>query len=60
MTFHRQHVLKILYDNLTPDNKAKVHLSKKVVDVQTTPDGVSVTCADGSSYTGSKIGRAHV
>lgn len=55
MTFHRQDVLKILYDDLTPANKAKVHLSKKVVDVQTTPDGVSVTCADGATYSGSIV-----
>lgn len=55
MTFHRQHVLKILYNNLSPANKAKVHLSKKVVDIQKYQHGVFVTCADGSTYTGSIV-----
>ena len=55
MTFHRQDVLKILYDNLTPTDRAKVHLSKKVVDIRTAVDGVSVTCADGTIYEGTIV-----
>lgn len=55
MTFHRQDVLKILYDNLSPESKSRVHTSKKVVNVQTFPDGVRVLCADGSTYEGTIV-----
>jgi len=55
MTFHRQDVLKILYDNLSEENRAKVLVNKKVVDVRTYPDGVEVTCADGCTYEGTIV-----
>jgi len=55
MTFHRQDVLKILLDNLSPAAREKVHTSKKVVDVNSTADGVTVFCADGSTYEGSIV-----
>lgn len=55
MTFHRQDVLRILYDNLSETDRRKVHTGKKVVDVQTHSTGVTVSCADGSSYEGSIV-----
>ena len=55
MTFHRQDVLKILYDNLSDADRARVLLSKKVVDVKTLPDGVEVLCADGSVHHGTIV-----
>lgn len=55
MTFHRQDVLKILYNNLSESDRQKVHMSKKVTDVQTHSDGVTVSCADGSTYEGSIV-----
>lgn len=55
MTFHRQDVLKILYNNLSETDKARVHTNKKVTDVQTHPAGVTVSCADGSTYHGSIV-----
>lgn len=55
MTFHRQDVLGILYDNLSEKDRLKVHTSKKVVDVQTHSTCVRVSCADGTSYEGSIV-----
>lgn len=55
MTFHRQDVLKILFDNLPHDVRDKVLVNKKVVDVQTHSDGVQVMCADGSTFEGSIV-----
>ncbi|KAL6849252.1 hypothetical protein ACO1O0_008785 [Amphichorda felina] len=55
MTFHRQDVLKILYDNLPQEVRAKVLVNKKVVNIETRPDGVQVTCADGSTFEGSIV-----
>lgn len=55
MTFHRQDVLRILYDNLSETDRQKVLTSKKVVDVQTYNTGVSVSCADGTTYEGSIV-----
>lgn len=55
MTFHRQDVLKILYDNLPHGARTKVLTNKKVVDVRTHSGGVQVVCADGSTYEGSIV-----
>lgn len=55
MTFHRQDVLRILYDNLSENDRPRVLTSKKVIDVQTHANGVSVSCADGTSYHGSIV-----
>ncbi|KAL3952896.1 hypothetical protein ACCO45_012839 [Purpureocillium lilacinum] len=37
------------------EKSAKLLPGKKVIDVSSGPDGVSVTCADGTSYTGTVI-----
>lgn len=47
--------MKTLHDGLPPEAQAKLLPNKKVVDVSTTPDGVTVTCADGTTYSGSLL-----
>lgn len=47
--------MQTLYDGLPPEAQAKLLPGKKVTDVSSGPDGVSVTCADGTSYTGSVL-----
>lgn len=51
----RHSLTKVLYDSLPDDAKAKVLAGKRVSDVSSTDDGVTVTCADGSSYDGTFV-----
>ena len=44
--------MRILHDGLPPAAQAKLLPSKKVTTVSTSPSGVTVTCADGTTYTG--------
>lgn len=48
----RHDLMQTLHDGLPAEAREKLIPSKKVVDVVTDPDGVTVTCADGSTYTG--------
>lgn len=47
--------MKTLHDGLPPDAQAKLLPNKKVVGVHSGPDGVSVTCADGTTYEGTLV-----
>jgi 2-polyprenyl-6-methoxyphenol hydroxylase-like FAD-dependent oxidoreductase len=47
--------MQTLYDGLPAEAQAKLLPNKKVVDVVTGHDGVTVTCADGSSYEGTVV-----
>ncbi|KAJ3455651.1 hypothetical protein MRS44_017133 [Fusarium solani] len=51
----RHDLMQTLHDGLPPEAQAKLLPGKKVTDVSSGPDGVSVTCADGTSYTGSVL-----
>ncbi|KFA66502.1 hypothetical protein S40285_00759 [Stachybotrys chlorohalonatus IBT 40285] len=51
--FDRQKLLQILYDKL--QHKERVLVSKGVTDVELTTDGVIVTCADGSVFSGTLL-----
>ncbi|KAH8672176.1 hypothetical protein BGZ61DRAFT_362259 [Ilyonectria robusta] len=51
----RHDLMQTLHDGLPVDAQAKLMPGKKVIDVSSGPDGVSVTCADGTSYTGSVL-----
>ncbi|OAQ75546.1 FAD binding domain-containing protein [Purpureocillium lilacinum] len=51
----RHDLMQTLHDGLPAEAKAKLLPGKKVIDVSSGPDGVSVTCADGTSYTGTVI-----
>ena len=46
----RQVILQGLFDNIR--DKSKILLNKKVIDIEHTPDGVTVKCEDKSSYEG--------
>ena len=47
--------MKTLHDGLPPEAQGKLLPNKKVVDVHSGPDGVKVTCADGTSYDGTLV-----
>lgn len=51
--FHRAELIQALYEGLPDNAKERVLTGKKVVDVASDEDGVSVTCADGIKYEGS-------
>ncbi|THW83394.1 FAD/NAD(P)-binding domain-containing protein [Aureobasidium pullulans] len=52
----RQDILQVLYDNLK--DKSKVLVGKKLSLVRQQPNGVTVVCEDGSSYTGDILAGA--
>ncbi|KAH8898535.1 FAD/NAD(P)-binding domain-containing protein [Thozetella sp. PMI_491] len=53
--FHRADLLKVFYDTLPEEAKARILTGKKVVGLDMADDGVSVTCADGTTYHGSMV-----
>jgi 2-polyprenyl-6-methoxyphenol hydroxylase-like FAD-dependent oxidoreductase len=53
MCFHRAKIMRMLLDNLK--DKSKVHLDKEVVAIDNNEDGVTVTCADQTNYSGSIV-----
>lgn len=55
MAFHRAQLVQAMYDGLPPAAKDRVLLSKKLVDMQSDEEGVTVTCEDGSTYRGSIV-----
>jgi len=52
---HRHDILKTLYTTLPVDAQARIKTSKRVIDISTSPSGVTVTCDDGSTETGSIV-----
>lgn len=55
LMFHRAELVRLIYDALSDDDKAKIHLNKKLASIENTEDGVLATCADGSTYEGSIV-----
>ncbi len=51
----RHDLMQILHDGLPAEAQAKLLPNKKVVGVSTDSDGVTVTCADGTTYTGTIV-----
>ncbi|KAK3373674.1 hypothetical protein B0T24DRAFT_703511 [Lasiosphaeria ovina] len=51
----RHDLMQTLHDGLPAEAQAKLLPNKKVVDVVTGPDGVKVTCADGTTYEGAVV-----
>lgn len=47
--------MQVLYETLAPASKQKILTGKKVVDIQTTRDGVQVHCLDNTTYEGSIV-----
>lgn len=54
MCFRRAELHKALYENL-PDHDSRVLAGKQVATIETTADGVKVTCKDDSVYEGSIV-----
>ncbi|KAI5274669.1 FAD/NAD(P)-binding domain-containing protein [Aureobasidium subglaciale] len=52
----RQDILQVLYDNIK--DKSKIFVEKKLSQVHQHPSGVTVTCEDGTSYTGDILAGA--
>lgn len=52
---HRPDLVKMLYDRLSDDAKARVLTKKGIVDIETRKDGVVVKCADGTEIKGSVV-----
>ncbi len=46
----RKTFLRALYEKLSEDDKARIHVGKKVVGIDHAAEGVTVRCADGSAY----------
>ncbi|KAJ5597941.1 FAD binding domain-containing protein [Penicillium hordei] len=55
VAFHRAELIETMYKCLPPVAREKVLTDKKLVDIKMKPDGVKVTCADGSAFEGSII-----
>ncbi|KAL4890706.1 hypothetical protein BDV59DRAFT_204180 [Aspergillus ambiguus] len=55
IAFHRAQLIEALYEGLPAEAKHRYHLSKKVVDIESSDAGVKVTCADGGSHHGSMV-----
>ncbi|KAM7200699.1 FAD-dependent monooxygenase sdnN [Naviculisporaceae sp. PSN 640] len=55
--YHRPDLIRVLYEGLSAEAKAKVLTGKKVTTVAQDNDAntVQVSCADGSTYTGSVV-----
>ncbi|KAK6067688.1 FAD binding domain-containing protein [Seiridium cupressi] len=51
----RHDLTKTLYDGLPQESQARMLPNKKVSELSSTPEGVIVHCADGTSYEGSII-----
>ncbi|CAM1510760.1 Fc.00g082730.m01.CDS01 [Cosmosporella sp. VM-42] len=55
VAFHRAHLIQALYNGLSDDDKARYLTGKRVVDIKSTEDDVTVKCGDGSTYEGSIV-----
>ncbi|KAJ5794613.1 FAD binding domain-containing protein [Penicillium paradoxum] len=55
VAFHRAEVVAATYNCLPPAAKEKVLTDKKLVAIEMKPDGVIVTCEDGSTFEGSIV-----
>ncbi|KAK6840289.1 FAD binding domain-containing protein [Apiospora arundinis] len=53
--FHRRDLVKMLHDTLDSGSQKRIHTGKKVVDIQSTSEGVTVHCADGTTFDGSIV-----
>ncbi|CAP73275.1 uncharacterized protein PODANS_2_6720 [Podospora anserina S mat+] len=52
---HRLDLVTTLFSTLPDSAKAKIHVNKSLSDITLTPEGVTVTCADGTSYNGTLV-----
>lgn len=50
---HRASLLSVLYDSLSEDDKSRILTGKKVTEILSKNNHVTVTCGDGSTHEGS-------
>ncbi|KAF4996344.1 hypothetical protein FDECE_12488 [Fusarium decemcellulare] len=55
VAFHRAQLIQVLYDRLPSTAKENIHLGKKLAGIESSENGVTVSCADGSVYEGSLV-----
>ncbi|KAK1991602.1 FAD binding domain-containing protein [Colletotrichum falcatum] len=55
LIFHRAHLIQTMYENLPAAAKARYFTGKKLAGIEPTDTGVTVTCEDGSSYSGTVV-----
>ncbi|KAF4983206.1 hypothetical protein FDECE_17355 [Fusarium decemcellulare] len=51
----RHDLTKVLYESLPVEAQDRILGNKKVSGITSTPDGISVSCADGTSYDGTLV-----
>ncbi|KAB2102287.1 FAD-dependent monooxygenase [Alternaria gaisen] len=55
IAFHRAELVRALLEGLPASAREKYHLSQKVIQITTSETGVTVTCANGKTYSGSMV-----
>ncbi|KAI4616989.1 uncharacterized protein J4E87_008501 [Alternaria ethzedia] len=55
IAFHRAELVQALLEGLPDEARKKYCVGQKVVDIATTETGVVVTCANGTTFTGSMV-----
>ena len=55
VAFHRAELIETMYNGLPATAKERGLTNKKLTDITTTDDGVTVTCTDGSTFDGSIV-----
>ena len=55
IAFHRAELVRALLEGLPASAREKYHLSQKVIEITTSETGVTVTCANGKTYSGSMV-----
>lgn len=54
-TFHRAHLIQVLYDSLSEPAKARYNTGKKLKDIEPTAAGITATCENVSRFSGNMI-----
>ncbi|KJZ76521.1 hypothetical protein HIM_04250 [Hirsutella minnesotensis 3608] len=53
--FYRAELMQVLQQGLSDEARGKILMGKKIVGIASDSDGVCVSCADGTTYTGSMV-----
>ncbi|KAI1467508.1 FAD/NAD(P)-binding domain-containing protein [Daldinia caldariorum] len=53
--FNRAELIKVIYEGLSEEDQARVLTNKKVIEVTSDDQGVTVRCADGTRYDASVV-----
>lgn len=55
MIYHRPELVQIIYEGLPPEAKEKILTRKKVIKIEQDEETVCVSCADGTTFSGSIV-----